>query len=242
MILVVEDDEDTYELYSEVLAAAGYSVIGANNGVEAVTAAIRDLPDLVVMDVALPGRNGLEAARLIKADQRSRHIPILALSGFVQNCFVQLAHEVGCNSFLSKPCPLAQLLKEVDRLLSSRTQPRRGVLIVEDDQEIRDVMQAILGDEGFSVSTAANGREALDHLHAASTYPGLILLDLMMPVMDGWQLRSALRNEPTLSTIPIVVLTAVRPAEDYVHSLDVSAFLTKPIDMPALLGAVERYC
>src|SRR4051794_38897278 len=97
LILLVEDDEDTYELYSEVLASAGYAVIGANNGVEAELSALRDLPSLVIMDVALPGRSGLEAARMLKNDPRTQHIPILAMSGFVQNAFVQLAHEVGCD-------------------------------------------------------------------------------------------------------------------------------------------------
>jgi CheY-like chemotaxis protein len=121
LILVVEDDEDTYELYSECLASAGYSVVGASNGVEAVETALQHQPDLILMDVALPGRNGFEAAELLKSDPRSRHIPILALTGLVQNCFVDLARQVGCDAFLTKPCPISLMLAEVERLLRQRT-------------------------------------------------------------------------------------------------------------------------
>jgi DNA-binding response OmpR family regulator len=116
-ILVCEDDEDTYELYSEVLASAGYSVIGANNGIEGVETALEHQPDLVIMDVALPGRSGLDAARLLKHDPRTEDTPILALSGLVQEVFVARATEAGCDAFLCKPCPLSRLLAEVERLL-----------------------------------------------------------------------------------------------------------------------------
>jgi CheY-like chemotaxis protein len=120
LILTVEDDEDTYELYSELLASEGYSVIGASNGIEAVESALVHLPDLIVMDLALPGRNGFEVARVLRSDPRSRHIAILALTGFVQKSFVDQARESGCDAFLPKPCPVNTLLAEVHRLLRRR--------------------------------------------------------------------------------------------------------------------------
>jgi CheY-like chemotaxis protein len=120
LILAVEDDADIYEVYSELLASAGYSVIGASNGIEAVETALQHLPDLIVMDIALPGRNGFDVARMLRSDPRSRHIGILALTGFVQKSFVDLAREVGCDAFLPKPCALSTLLAEVDRLLRLR--------------------------------------------------------------------------------------------------------------------------
>jgi CheY-like chemotaxis protein len=120
LILAVEDDEEIYEIYSELLASSGYSVIGASNGIEAVDTALEQLPDLIVLDMALPGRNGFDVARLLRADPRSRHIAILALTGFTQKCFVDQAREAGCDAFLPKPCPLNTLLAEVDRLLRQR--------------------------------------------------------------------------------------------------------------------------
>jgi len=117
LVLIVEDDEDTYELYSEFLAAAGFSVIGAGDGDEAVSAALRHLPDLIVMDVALPGRSGFEVSRLLKTDPRSQSIAILVLTGLVQSRFADLARQAGCDAFLTKPCPLDRMLTEVRRLL-----------------------------------------------------------------------------------------------------------------------------
>jgi CheY-like chemotaxis protein len=118
LILVVEDDVDSYELYSDFLASAGYAVVGAGNGIEAVSCAKSSLPDLIVMDLALPGQNGLEAARRIRADERMRRVPIIALSGLVLDDYIEAARLAGCDLFLNKPCPLKWLLAEVRRLLS----------------------------------------------------------------------------------------------------------------------------
>jgi CheY-like chemotaxis protein len=242
LILLVEDDEDTYELYSDVLASAGYDVVGADNGLEAETTVLQVCPDLVIMDVALPGCNGLEAARHLKSNERTRSVPILAMSGFVQSRCADLALKSGCDAYLGKPCPLEQLLAEVERLLSLAVRRPRRVLIVEDDEDVRALLQAVLNAVGFAVDTAENGREALRHLHQTSNRPDLILLDLMMPVMNGWQLRAALRHEPAFSSIPIVVMTALHPTDEPAEGLDVSEYLIKPIDTPQLIGAVERFC
>ena len=236
-VLVCEDDEDTYELYSEVLASAGYSVRGANNGMDGVETAVRRQPDLIIMDVALPGRNGLEAARLLRADVRTRDIPIIALSGMVQNCFAELAREAGCNVFLTKPCPLSRLLQEVERLLRGRHGP--SIMLVEDDDEVRDLLGSLLGEEGFTVATAANGLEALTRLKQLYLPPRLILLDLMMPVMDGWTFRKKQRQEPLLAEIPVVVLsTPSHLTEPAV--LGSCSFVPKPIDVPRLLSTVGQ--
>jgi CheY-like chemotaxis protein len=240
VILVVEDDEDTYELYSEFLASAGYSVMGASNGVEAVESAMRHQPDLIIMDVALPGRNGFEAAQLLKSDPRTRHIGILCLTGLVQSRFVDLARQVGCDAFLTKPCPLARMGAEIERLLHQRgaIEPDRStLLLVEDDDAIREALATLLGEEGFAVETAAHGRLALDYL-AVNPAPDLILLDLMMPVMDGWMFRQEQELDPRLTGIPVVVLTAVQERDMLLpHPCPV---IHKPVDVPILLDAVDR--
>jgi CheY-like chemotaxis protein len=116
-ILIVEDDADSYELYSDFLASCGYSLFGADNGVAAVEAAIRLQPALIVMDAILPGRSGFEAARLLKSDPRTRDIPILAITGLVQRRFLDEARVAGCDGVLAKPFPLDALAAEVARLL-----------------------------------------------------------------------------------------------------------------------------
>lgn len=115
------------------------------------------------------------------------------------------------------------------------------VLIVEDDFDIRHDLATILEDEGYRVVATENGWEALRHLRQSSqTAPCVILLDLMMPVMDGWQLRTELLKDPTLASIPVVVLSGAYDAKDTVPGA--AAYLSKPFSMDALLAVVARLC
>jgi CheY-like chemotaxis protein len=117
LLLVVEDFEELYELYSDFFAGAGYAVEGTNNGVEAVAEARRLSPNLILMDLALPRMNGWEAIQLLKSDEATHHIPIIALTGHVQQRFAELARQAGADVVLFKPCPLNTLLGEIERLL-----------------------------------------------------------------------------------------------------------------------------
>jgi CheY-like chemotaxis protein len=112
----------------------------------------------------------------------------------------------------------------------------RRVMLVEDDEGIRDALGDLLESEGFAVSTAMHGRDALDKLRSSATRPDVILLDLMMPVMDGWAFRAEQQRDPVLAEIPVVVITASRQAD--LAALKPRAFLKKPIDFDELLRAL----
>jgi CheY-like chemotaxis protein len=125
-------------------------------------------------------------------------------------------------------------------------QPRRPrlarhcpILIVEDDADLREMMAQLLTLEGFRVETVANGRAALDYLEQGDC-PDLILLDLMMPVMDGWEFRRRQRAHPEYGQVPVVVLSAL----DQTRAADLGgpAFLKKPLDFDRLLDIVRRHC
>jgi len=112
------------------------------------------------------------------------------------------------------------------------------ILLVEDDTSLRETLADVLSDEGFEVAAAANGREALDQL--AASHPDLILLDLVMPVMDGWAFREEQRKVPDLASIPTVVLSATSPIEaPGLRELDAEAVLSKPVRMERLIGALR---
>jgi CheY-like chemotaxis protein len=113
------------------------------------------------------------------------------------------------------------------------------VMIVEDDVAIRETLRELLEEAGYAVVPACNGREALEHL--SHRVPRLILLDLMMPVMDGWQFRDAQQRDPTLANIPVVVISADHGLERSAARLDVDGYLAKPFGLDALLAAVRRY-
>ena len=123
-----------------------------------------------------------------------------------------------------------------------RRAPNGGktVLIVDDDFALREALCAALEGEGFSVASAGNGREALDYIREQGP-PCVVLLDLMMPIMNGWEFRAVQRQDPELSSIPVVVLSAFSRATDE-ELRDVKDFLRKPVTLTELLNTIRRYC
>ena len=113
----------------------------------------------------------------------------------------------------------------------------QSVLVVEDDHDVRTTLNDFLSDEGYEVQTAENGKEALKRL--GQHKPGLVLLDLMMPVMNGWEFLKEKNNTPELSGVPVLVLSAV-PGKPYIPGA--LACLKKPIDLQRLMDFVELYC
>jgi DNA-binding response OmpR family regulator len=113
------------------------------------------------------------------------------------------------------------------------------VLIVEDDDDLRDMMAQLLSLEGFQAAAVANGREALEYLREEDA-PGVILLDLMMPVMDGWEFRRRQQADPALAAVPVIVLSALDQSRAWDVAAD--AVLKKPLDFDRLLALVRSYC
>ncbi len=114
----------------------------------------------------------------------------------------------------------------------------RGVLVVDDDPSIQGFLAEALADEGYAVRTAADGRRALDVL--GTWRPDLILLDLMMPEMDGWTFRAEQRGRDDVAAIPVIVLSATRDLEAKTEALAPARVFSKPFDLDALLGAIEE--
>jgi len=125
---------------------------------------------------------------------------------------------------------------------SNTRRPHQGmanILVVEDNDDVREMMAVTLELEGHGVATAINGRDALNKLHAG-TKPCLILLDLMMPVMNGWEFQHELEHDPELRDVPVVVVSAA--TSEMMKRTHAAAFLPKPIDMDQLLDVVVDFC
>lgn len=117
----------------------------------------------------------------------------------------------------------------------------RRVLLVDDDEWVRDALAELLSLEGFAVDTARNGLEALERLHEGPT-PCVILVDLLMPVMDGWQFCAAQSQDPELRDIPVAIVSATGEPLDPPHRVRAAGFFRKPADLKALIATLERYC
>jgi CheY-like chemotaxis protein len=117
----------------------------------------------------------------------------------------------------------------------------RSILVVDDDPDVRDAVASVLVDEGYGVTGVGSGREALQHLQQHMR-PSLILLDMMMPEMDGWLLRQELKKSPELASIPIVILSGHGDVRDAALALGAVDYLRKPLHIESLLEIAERYC
>ena len=133
---------------------------------------------------------------------------------------------------------------DTPRPATDESQRRRSathcpVLIVEDDADLREMMAQLLLLEGFDAQTVANGREALEYLNQGNV-PDVILLDMMMPVMDGWEFRREQQRDPELAGVPVIVLSALD--QKRVGDIGEAAFMKKPLDFDRLLDLVRKYC
>ncbi|HEY6615011.1 MAG TPA: response regulator [Vicinamibacterales bacterium] len=122
LVLVVEDYQDAREMYAAYLQFSGYRVAEASNGLEAVEKARELLPAIILMDLALPKMDGWEATRLLKADERTRNIPIVALTGHALAGHAEGARQAGCDAFVTKPCLPDVLVAEIQRMLAARAE------------------------------------------------------------------------------------------------------------------------
>jgi CheY-like chemotaxis protein len=123
----------------------------------------------------------------------------------------------------------------------STQDPSRSILIVEDDTEVRETLAEILVDEGYRVALAANGNEALRHLRGAPA-PRVILLDLMMPVMDGWEFRRQQQQDAGLASVPVVIVSGDSSVAQNATSLRADGYLVKPINLDTLLETIKLHC
>ena len=123
LILVVDDYQDAREMYAEYLQFSGFRVAEARNGIEALEQAFALKPDLILMDLSLPGIDGWEATKQLKADERTKHIPVVALTGHALAGASDSARKAGCDSFVTKPCLPDDLVVEVRRMLNAVSKP-----------------------------------------------------------------------------------------------------------------------
>lgn len=200
LILVADDDENTRDLVCRRLARAGYRTAQASTGIECVERARTLLPAAITLDIVMPGMDGWTALAALKADPATAGTPVVLVSVIDDR---RRGVELGAVDCLTKPIDWVRLLAVLRSARPAAAGPT--VLIVDDDDDLREWAARMLGAAGWSVAGASNGREALDLVK--SLHPAAILLDLMMPELDGFQFLDALGEAPGGRAVPVIVMT-----------------------------------
>jgi len=201
LVLVIDDDATVQDLLRRSLNRDGFRVETAPDGVSGLARARELHPDIITLDVMMPGMDGWEVLAALKEDPETADIPVIVVSIVDER---GLGFSLGAADYLTKPLDFSRLSAVVNR--HAKGGHDRRVLVVEDDQATQELLQKRLTQEGWQVVVASNGREALERVTQGT--PDLVLLDLMMPEMDGFEFLEAFRKQPGCARTTVVVMTA----------------------------------
>ncbi|HEY4515113.1 MAG TPA: response regulator [Candidatus Paceibacterota bacterium] len=248
-ILIAEDDAIMREILMSKLISAGYNAVGAESGDEAITMASTEKPDLILLDLLIPGKNGITVMRELSANTELESIPIIVISNSDDAGAIKQAKELGAEDFLIKAIfDSSDVVEKVNQILQtgrikrvSNVDPNnvknnksveepttndlskdvsqnkkpdmKTILIVEDDRFLREIAVQKLQAEGFNIATATAGNEALDYLRA-NIRPDVVILDLILPGMSGFEVLQNIKTTESLKSIPVLILSNLGQEED----------------------------
>jgi PAS domain S-box-containing protein len=228
-VLVIDDDPSVRDVMKRSLTREGVSVMTASTGAEGLELARKHRPDVITLDVQMPGMDGWEVLKTLKADPQLRQIAVIMMTNIDEKT---TGYALGAAEYMTKPVDRDHLVEVLKKFRNNAS--TRPVLVVEDDASVREIVRRALSLEGLKVVEAANGIEALARL--AESPPSLILLDLMMPELDGFGFIDELRRSDEWAKIPVVVLTAKDiSSEDRSRLEGTSAVLVKKGQSPDAL-------
>ncbi|MEO0595939.1 MAG: response regulator, partial [Chloroflexota bacterium] len=206
-VLVIDDDANVRDLLYRTLSKEGFNVLVADSGRTGIDLAKENQPDVITLDVMMSSMDGWDVLSELKSDPELENIPVIMLTMVDDK---RRGYALGASDYMTKPIDRKRLVNLLMKYRGNQgktdTLSPGKVLVVEDDEATRDVLTRTLERTGWEVVEAENGSVALDRLHEG--LPRLILLDLMMPTMDGFQFITAVKNIPDWASIPIIVLTA----------------------------------
>ena len=235
-VLVVEDDNTAFDAISDHLASGGYVSVRARHGDEALRLARTIQPVAITLDLVLPGLDGWEVLKQLKADPTTCEIPVVIVS-MVDHRELGLA--LGAHDYFVKPVDRARLVERV-RQFTAPSPRRTRLLIIDDDKQFHAMIREELKSHGYDLDSAFGGQEGLDK--AASTHPDVVILDLMMPGMSGFEVAEMLKRKRETSAIPILVMTSkeLTAADRSALQSRISGLIPKGQSKARLLGAIQE--
>jgi CheY-like chemotaxis protein len=230
-VLLIEDDSDARALASKAIEQLGARVVTADTGESGFLIAQAINPDLIVLDLGLPDIPGREIVRRLSAVPRLRSIPVVIFSADAHSI-----EGVPIASVLEKPATI----DEIADALAEHLGPRRRVLVVDDDNDTREVLCSMLRNLGVEASAAPDGAEALIALR--KTGADMVLLDICMPRMSGFEFLEQLRKDPELGNTPVVVCTSLdlQPTEAHKLQGEAQACIRKGINLEGRIEEIIR--
>ncbi len=199
-VLIIDDNASARDLLQRQLTKAGYRTLSATTGADGIALAKQHRPALITLDVMMPGMDGWQVLQTLKSTPETASIPIIMISMADGK---HMGFALGAADYLSKPIQWEQLFASISRL---QLKGSRNVLIVEDDPATSEMLSRSMSKEGWNTAHAANGKIGIQAVQ--NHIPQLILLDLMMPEMDGFEFMKALRSLPGCQHVPVIIITA----------------------------------
>ncbi len=202
VILSIDDDDYVHDLLQENLGERGYQVVSACTAEEGLRLAHELKPFAITLDLMMPGKDGWQVLHELKSDPDTRKIPVILLTIVDKQA---LGYQLGADEYLVKPLEEGALQAALQRINADRqSDSEKRMLVVDDDPDIPDLIRQLLESAHYKIEAAPDGEAALAAIE--SQPPDVILLDLMMPLMDGFDFLEALRGAGR--KIPVIVLTA----------------------------------
>jgi DNA-binding response OmpR family regulator/HPt (histidine-containing phosphotransfer) domain-containing protein len=224
-VLVVDDDENLSGFVHEKLRAKGIRSVVAPDGQKALDIIYKEIPDLIILDIMMPGISGHELLQRLKQDSQFLRIPIIMLTGQADQKDVASALHAGAIDYVIKPVDIDELVTKVKKILDAS---RYEILVADNDTLLLQLMGNWYREKGFRVKLVEDGKKAWDYI--VSHAPDLVVLDRMMPGLEGLSILKNMRQEDATQDIPVIILSARKQEHDVAEALKRGAqdYLGKP--------------
>lgn len=227
-ILVIEDNPVDAKMIRTNLKAEGYQVIGADNGKDGIKLAQKKKPDLIIMDMILPGMHGLEASIKLKENPETKKIPIIAVTVMDSSDFIRECYKEGISAFIKKPYDFKELFNTIEKNIGNQKMAKK-ILIIDNDPTLTTMITMSLARHGYQMISASDGKDGVNQAHMER--PDLILLDKAMPGEGGITVFEELKKSDITMSIPIILMTDQLSPEEIEKSETQSGaedYITKP--------------
>ncbi|MBN2407997.1 MAG: response regulator [Elusimicrobia bacterium] len=238
-VLIIDDELSLANMIKDHLLLKGYTVDIASNGKEGIEMARRTMPDAILLDILMPDMDGFETLKNLKKDVQTASIPVI-LDSIVGDYRAE-AIQMGAVDFFSKPLNISKLIESVENITRMKEDAGKAIMVIDDDADFVQLTRDSLESKNFRVIGAGSGREGLEILRREEV--GLIILDLLMPEMNGYEFIRTAKKDPATAKIPIIVVTHVdlRECRDKCLMLGVKECFSKPfVNRDAILDELKK--